>query len=109
MTGADDAANEIGRRDRAARPFRIAALAVFVVALGLSTSFVVAVATLLALPLLIWLAVAADRARYRRDRDENVAARTGAIMRRAATGRRWIGVLSVERDGVRWTPETAVP
>jgi hypothetical protein len=104
MTVAEDAANELRRRDRVARPFRVASLILFVVAVGVGAGLVVVLATVVVIPLAIWAVVAADRSRYRRKLSDGVSARAGAGMRILAGGRRWIGVLSVERGGVRWAP-----
>ncbi|MDP9336054.1 MAG: hypothetical protein M3Q30_22470 [Actinomycetota bacterium] len=103
MTAAEDAAKDVRRAQRRARPFRIASLVLFVVVLGSRTGLITIFAIVVLVPLAIWAAVAADRYRYTRNLPKGVVARTGAVMR-SARGRRWIGVLSVEQGGVRWTP-----
>jgi hypothetical protein len=103
MTAAEDAASKVRQAARRARPFRIGSLVLVVVALGLRTGLIVALSTVVLVPVAIWAAVAGDHLRYTRGLANGALARAGAGMQ-IRGGRRWIGVLTVEPGGVRWTP-----
>jgi hypothetical protein len=103
MTIADDAAKEQRRSDQVARPFRVAALIVVTIALTVEHGYVIVLVVLIGLPALLWGAAAADRARYRRRLSPDLLACAAASMR-GDRGRRYIGVLNVERSALRWAP-----